>query len=509
MTYNIFSKIIYIYFIYIMRLTHKNSNRILKTKRTRSRTHKLKKYGGAPCKTCTYTEIRTTVNTVLSDFISNYKEVDFIKIQQLYLTMEYICNVQTLAALVVIKDYKLMHFIPFISNNDKTSVKTLMVDWLMKQDKLQKDLGLSLDKYNKFLETQKQPTTSLEENQSIILDRCMVYGTKNSNKDYFDDFKYYHISLYEDMFKNYCISNKIVKDRIFFINMFDHPIILKPVLNTNFLLSNDTINTKYSDISFPYADVWLRHTTMDMSKGNHYSSIKNEIDNFINITDDALKSNFESRKNKMVFRGSLTGCYPTNKLINSRLKYYDEYKSLIQKDPESEKYLDIHITGTFKGVIINNLLYDSQSGPGSINDQDYSEVFDQNEIQFAKYFLPMQSLFFGYQYILSLDGYVSAWRLPYELLFGNIIFIHTEYDSWIKRFLVHGENCFFIKSLEEAYNILLELEKDPSKKNHISSKACSLGKKLLDKNTLFEGITNSLQSVEDISINVHKEHIYG
>merc|ERR1739848_428205 len=102
--------------------------------------------------------------------------------------------------------------------------------------------------------------------EHMILDGCMVYASRSSIQDYFFEKHYYHIPLFKDMFSQYLEAHGnlyLGQTKVFFVNMFDHPIILKDVLNTKFLMSCDSKEV-YADVPFPYADVWLAHRKIDL-----------------------------------------------------------------------------------------------------------------------------------------------------------------------------------------------------------------------------------------------------
>jgi hypothetical protein len=346
----------------------------------------------------------------------------------------------------------------------------------------------------------------------MVLDGCMVYAAKEASEAYFGKKKeYYHIPLFEDMFVQYLngdlyrgktkVKNKKNGDlyrgktKVFFLNMFDHPIILNEVLPTNFLMSCDSA-PRYADIPFPFADVWLLHKTIKLGKGDHYSNMKRNIKQ-MRRAKSLQDVDLDKRISKAVFRGSLTGCDPLDPKKNLRLQVYLHVKHSL---PASDQGLfDVELTGYFKGVIAND---DAPDGV-LYGLKNYSKVLTKATMHALQQkrnplFMNPNHLFAKYRYVLSIDGYVSPWRLPYELLFGNVVFIFGRYTVFFENELKSNVNCFRVKSISEVVRHIRYLEEHPERRRKIAREAHKLGKKLLSKRFIFEKLRQSLHAIPDI-----------
>jgi hypothetical protein len=518
------------------------------------------------------------IKKIIYKYITEYykdKKINYTHLAKLLSTFGLINEMGIRGIFVIVQQSKIICFRTFL-NKDKHSLKHTMLTNIKKEntEKWTNLFGRALTSRNSV----PGANVALLPEHTIMLDRCMVRPfTSSLNKVHTNLLTYYN--MFSEYFKDAARHAKwVVKgqenkiDKMFFLNIYDHPIILKDILDTNFLLSNDTIKDIYSDLPLPHHDSWLFNNTAKggLMINNHYKdsieiykALKNSarlpggkrlnartykaMMNKIRAThhdtafftqkdeeefDKLDIKQLDVRDKKIVFRGSLTGCYQDDPAINKRLKFYFDIQKLTDLDKD---IFDYEITGVSNMVQIENRLYDYTL----TNDDDISHpIFDETIVplkksiierkkreitniatnvnmdsgpqmgKFKDLYIRNDRLMFNYKYTISIDGYVSAWRLPYELITGTVVFVVTNVLSWIYPFLKHGVNCFIVNSVDEIIPIYKRLEADEVKYYEISKNAHLLGRRLLNTNTIFDSITTSLEQIPSILSNEPFTHIY-
>lgn len=515
-----------------------SSKRYLR-KTKKKRTHNKRKlkniYGGASGESVFGQDLNeyhdmskayTVLYNILNATEAMHYELDFIQIQKLYLTLQYAINMKGVFVIVYIKNSNLLYFEPFYSRSWNSGPAELLLDKYDKYTDIAMKLRQEIDAYNSYRHKYaRNPDTNVGI-KDVLLDRCMIRQRKSMLDKYVktDGTGTYRINLYKDLITQYLKdSARYNLNKLFILNLNDHPLIQKKIFDTSFLVSIDT-SRNYSDLIFPHADAWIKFRSPEYSNevGDHYKSIQIYIDKYTH-EDFNIETNYDinisTRENKVVFRGSLTGCKPLSDK-NSRLSLFKESKNLNSPVGSSavtsavhQDMLDIQLTGQAKHVIFNNYLYGTDIDEAMLDNQesmfgnDYIHVIPADV---RKHFLDPVQLFIGYQYILSIDGYVSAWRLTYELLLGNIVFIKTNYTSWITEYLISGNNCYIIEDLNDCSRIFEHLSSNPHKKKQISMNATILGRKLLTKRCIYDCVKKNLDMVPSIYLSeTHGyQHIY-
>jgi hypothetical protein len=172
--------------------------------------------------------------------------------------------------------------------------------------------------------------------------------------------------------------------------------------------------------------------------------------------------------NKMVFRGSSTGCgrkADTNMRLNvAGLEY---------------PWLDAGITKLTK-----NLKFDEKHGLGKVDTVPLVPKMSFGE----------QS---KYKFILNIDGNVAAYRLLTWMQTGSLIFkVKGPYTVWYEDKLVHRKTVIEVKEdlsdLEEQYEWCL---KNDAKCRKIAERAVKLSKKLLTLDSVNKAFSKKLNSV--------------
>jgi len=520
------------------------------------------------------------IKKIIYKYITEYyedKKINYTHLAKLLSTFGLINELGIRGIFVIVQQSKIICFRTFL-NKDKHTLKHTMLTNIKKEntEKWNNLFGQALTSYKST-----RPEVALSPEHTIMLDRCMVRPfTSSVDKPHGNLLTYYN--MFSEYLKNtdrhakWVVrgqENKI--DKMFFFNIYDHPIILKDMLDTNFLLSSDTIKDIYSDLPLPHHDSWIFNNTAKggLMINNHYKdsteiykALKNSarlkggkslngrtyklMMNGIRkkhhttpfftqkdtqtypIPDTLDIKQLDDRDKKIVFRGSLTGCYQDDPAINKRLKFYFDIQKLTDPD---KAIFDYEITGVNNMVQIENRLYDYTL----TNDDDISHpIFDETIVplkksiierkareitdiatnvnmdsgrqmgKFTDLYIRNDRLMFNYKYTISIDGYVSAWRLPYELIAGTVVFVVTNVLSWIYPFLKHGVNCFIVNSVDEIIPIYERLEFDENNYYEISKNAHLLGRRLLNTNTIFDSITTSLEQIPSILSNEPFTHIY-
>jgi Glycosyl transferase family 90 len=165
---------------------------------------------------------------------------------------------------------------------------------------------------------------------------------------------------------------------------------------------------------------------------------------------------WDKKDEKVVFRGSSTGCGITPE-TNMRLKV----------SKLDFPWLDAGIT-----TLTKNPKYDPVHGIGVIKAEDAKKVPRMSFGEQSKH-----------KFILNIDGNVAAFRLLTWMQTGSVIMnVKSEYTLWFSDKLKHRKNIIEIKAdlsdLEEQYNWCL---KNDSKCQKIAKAGLDLSRKLLTK----------------------------
>lgn len=308
------------------------------------------------------------------------------------------------------------------------------------------------------------------------LSQCIMF--------YWEDWwkgKELYVNIYYDMISN-TLSNRAdkVKDCVFFINLFDQPVITKSVCNyyvhEETLCSLSEVNenagkfitvfsgatTKYhQDACMVYADAWeiASHKKFDPKCRDWYSNT--------DVTTD-----WNKKLNKIVFRGRNSSCHPNDPDKNPRIKVlraFREIESEFNKENEDagSNFFDVGFSDYTDNVLVE---YDNftSSDPSVIESFVGPKKHKMSMIEQSKC-----------RFVLDIDGYVTPWRLVFELSYGScIILIKSKYYSWFYDKLEHMKNVVIIdQDLEfdalkqTILRTLLELYQNQSKAREIGANA--------------------------------------
>lgn len=248
------------------------------------------------------------------------------------------------------------------------------------------------------------------------------------------------IENFHDLFTYMC-ETTIMPDTEFFINRRDFPILKhtntepynhiwdsedKALVSHSYtryvpIFSSSAIPSKFADILFPTAEEWARARKADGMVFPKYEDVCSASD---------FNEDFDTKISMAVFRGASTGIGVTIE-TNPRLKV--AYLSSIQSGP---KLIDAGITKwknrprKLQGIRELQTINISKLGFGLVRPLTPKE----------------QS---RYKYIIHIKGYVSAYRLSYELNMGSVILLVDDadgYKMWVSRFLVPYVHYIPVKS---------------------------------------------------------------
>jgi hypothetical protein len=334
---------------------------------------------------------------------------------------------------VYIQNGNIHTWYPFASN-DKTKPGTEHVS----RDDL---AGFMQDKLHLSPKMQaKYNTRSSTEKWS--LSQCIMF--------YWEDWwkgKELYVNIYYDMFRHTLDKKrdekKPVRDCMFFINLFDQPVITKSVCNyyvdeeSLCKLSEDNPNeglfitvfsgasTRYhQDVCMVYADAW------EIASGVKFAPACRDWYHNKQVTTDWIK-----KKNKIVFRGRNSSCYPNDPNKNPRIKVLKAFREVQNDDKRffDENFFDVGFSDYTTNILLTEGAFTS-SDPQSIERYvgrrlDKMSMSEQSRCRF----------------VLDIDGYVTPWRLVFELSYGScIILIRSKYYSWFYNKLRHMDNIVII-----------------------------------------------------------------
>lgn len=217
----------------------------------------------------------------------------------------------------------------------------------------------------------------------------------------------------------------------FFLNTFDSPIVPK---GSDFIpvLSSSTSN-HHDDICLIYPDAWYVISDQKFSRLG-----KNGIHGVNPYKGKTIEKDWDKKKDAIVFRGRNTSCYPNDPEKNDRLKIL---RMFVNGLSTYINYLgvetDVGLVGSTRNVILRK-----EDGKDVLNTSDESKI----HAIIGKYKdpIPMNKQS-AYKFILDIDGYVTPWRLVYELSYNSvIILVVSDLTSWFYDKLKDGVNIFIV-----------------------------------------------------------------
>jgi hypothetical protein len=150
------------------------------------------------------------------------------------------------------------------------------------------------------------------------------------------------------------------------------------------------------------------------------------------------ETDWAKKKDGIVFRGRNTSCYPNDPEKNDRLKIL---RMFVNGLSTYINYLgietDVGLVGNTRNVVLRK-----ENGKNVLDTSDESKI----HAVIGKYKdpIPMDKQS-AYKFVLDIDGYVTPWRLVYELSYNSvIILIVSDLTSWFYDKLKDGVNIFIV-----------------------------------------------------------------
>jgi hypothetical protein len=288
--------------------------------------------------------------------------------------------------------------------------------------------------------------------------------------DWWKDVELY-IHIYYDMLLNTITGNM---NTCFFINLFDLPVLNKKEcsqflgdleLTDKFVpvLSACTTPDHLDDLNI-YPDAWELVSQKKFGR---------ECRDLYFGKTDQFKTPWEQKVNKIVFRGRNTSCYPNDFEKNIRLKVSKLAEEIIQEKDEKIKIdIDIGLNALTTMTLYHDDMLD-YSKPAQIfagiPQKKGIPMIDQSNCKF----------------ILDMDGFVTPWRLCFELSYHScILLVRSNYISWFYDELIHGENIYMINQYgdvkSELKSALLHFSQHDEDAQRIANGSVELYKKIMN-----------------------------
>ena len=363
----------------------------------------------------------------ITDEIKELMELNFYKNfnnKSVSNTFKYLFDNIGTGIFIQIKNNKLEMFVPFYNNE----FENYYSDKLKIHPKYNKNVSKMLkDKYSsgKFLDYTNDKT-------QWFANQCIIFLRKKKSKPVSS----LYVNTIYHMFSQLCKKYKI-PDCEFFINRFDFPSITKKLNEPYFHLFGTrneplrknkfnsyapilsySVTKDSADIPIPTPDDWEIITKMIFP----YECRDVYTNKFLEIK-------WENKIPTAFFRGGSTGCGVTI-FDNPRLKV--AHLSSIWKN--NNKY---NQNNKIDGISFLDAGITKPNNP-------FKKLIDDKYINFIKFkdlkfkladFFPMIEQT-KYKYLLDIEGYSAAWRLPFILASGSLVLkVDSQYKIWFSNIL--------------------------------------------------------------------------
>jgi hypothetical protein len=216
-----------------------------------------------------------------------------------------------------------------------------------------------------------------------------------------------------DMFEDLC-KNRQIKDSTLFIGIGDFPIIMKDRSQHPLY---DRFIEKYENLYPPKMKIIVSRSIQKDKHDDFIFPSRDFLDSIYTMNSNMKNINFDfkNKKSIAIFRGSITGNDRT--ISNQRV----QAKILSLKYPS---ILDVELIKTFKYYMFEPYV----GCVHTLIDDPIIYNPDQDSIKFMSSFDQYKQN----KYILHIDGFVSAWRLVYEL-FSMCVILKVD-SPWIEHY---------------------------------------------------------------------------
>ncbi len=397
-------------------------------------------------------------------------------------TCEYMFNVVGYGIFVFIKDNNVHSFIPFanIYREKPESEKIIYQELDTYLEKKTKALQLQDKMFHRIAKSREQWAFS---------DCIMFYWN-----DWWKDIELY-MNIYYNMLQDVC-KNRKIQDTCFFINLFDQPVLNKRECKI-FIGAEEKCSNNSTHKQNPFIPVLSGATSM-----NHYDKcivyadaweVATQLKFLPSCRDWYYKknitTNWDKKQSKITFRGRNSSCYANDPLKNTRIRVIKYLNANSKLFTEMGIEYDIGLSGfTSQTLFVDDkLIY---SNPEQIKEQvgDLIQAKTMEEQSKSKF-------------ILDIDGYVTPWRLFFELSYSSIIIlIMSKYKSWFYDELKDNENIVIIQD-NNIDNIITRINETKEKKE-IASKSRELFEKISSKEYIYTYMQNMLNSEDFTFLNI-------
>lgn len=447
----------------------------------------FEKYGLLPLRTKKLKKYSSKKSIELSEL---YKGFNFESVKN---TFNYIFNHLKKGVFVLIKDNKLDVFLPFSNSRFRNSDEILKQLYINEEDKKDlKNFVDSKDSNERKMLWNKLAKTVIEKLQPKFKGRLntnrQLWNAQNNclikaNVENLEGER--SLNVYKDFLEQLCEYEK-VPDSVFFINKKDFAVLKKNLSNpfddlmdsevklpeeyrnkTYCPIFSSSVSSDFSDILIPTEDDWRKYSGMYYTEYNPKNACKQPS--------EPKKTEWDSKIEKLIFRGKLTGC-ASEYHTNIRLKA----AKLGQEFPE---LLDVGL------VNFNTRLKKAKGQPVSVFDPKEFGIELKDKID--------DTYKLKFKYILNLDGNVSAFRLGSELASGSVIFLpESSFKMWYSDKLIPYKHYIPIhKNLENLIEQIEWCKKNDDKCKNISENALKLHTKLFSKEKILKYFNSKLKEI--------------
>jgi hypothetical protein len=444
------------------------------------------------------------LKNIINPISSTIDSSDDVKTKLLN-TADYMFNVVGYGVFVSIKDNKVSIFQPFANiYKTKPGSETLT----------KKDLETFTDK--KLIDLELVPPTKpshtkpyhtiTQNNKQWGFSDCIFFFWN----DWWKDIELY-LNIYFHMLTTICSyaqeKEQNIVDTFFFINLFDQPVAVKkkcrqyinqdtackgqaPLDTSPFIqIFSGATSDLHFDTCMVYADAWEIATQQKF-----HSSCRD----WYFEKDKKINKDWGKKNNMITFRGRNSSCYPNDEEKNDRLKVI---KAIKKASTDIEK--DIGLSGVIEQTIyLDGKLITSEKAEIKKIVGDFSSVKSMEDQSNSKF-------------IVDIDGYVTPWRLVFELSYCSVILLFkSKYRSWFYDKLIHLENIYIIdmqdtsnfeKNIDKALTFFLT---NDDKCRDIGKKAGELFKELSSKDKLSEYMIGAINN-KDFLLKIKRAPYFG
>ena len=409
-----------------------------------------------------------------------YKNIDYDSCVN---TLNYMFNKFKKGVFVIIRNNKLVLYLPFSNNFFKNNwydkiyfneeEKRLIQSQGYEKVKHLLNKGI-IDYMNKHQDQYKFKKINFKR-EEWVANGCFFRNDFNQSEGDLN------LNIYKSMFEA-LLKERTIPDVEFFINTRDFPILTKDYTEPYFhlfdshsvKLEDQYVDKKMApifsksgtndnaDILFPNEDDWMRASNKFFAEGCSGGYHKIEMDKW--------NTDWKKKKNVCIFRGSATGCGITLE-NNMRLKAAD----LSIDNPD---ILDAGITKW------NGRLKKYEGKP--------MDSIDEKKFRFgiASFITDVEKS--GYKYILNIDGHVSACRLSSEFAMNSVILIvESDYKLWFSHLLVPNVHYIPVsRNLDNLISQLIWCKNHDKECKSIAKNGQNFYDKYLTKEAMFDYMQN-------------------